>query len=30
MALIVIGSFAIIFLSGILWATRPSMDEHHH
>ena len=30
MALVVIGSFAILFLSAILWATRRPADEHHH
>jgi hypothetical protein len=29
MALVVIGSFAVLFFSGILWATRRPADEHH-
>jgi hypothetical protein len=30
MTLLVIGSFAVIFLSSILWATSRRADEHHH
>ena len=30
MALIVISTFAVVFLSSILWASRRPTDEHHH
>jgi hypothetical protein len=30
MALVVIGSFVVLFLGAILWATRRPADEHHH
>jgi len=30
MTVLVIVSFAAIFLTGILWATSRKADEHHH
>jgi hypothetical protein len=29
MEILVICSFAVIFISGILWATRRAAEEHH-
>lgn len=29
MEILAICSFAVIFISGILWATRPSAEPHH-
>jgi hypothetical protein len=29
MEILVIGSFAVIFLSGIIWATSRRAEEHH-
>ncbi len=30
MVFVVVGSFAVIFLTGILWATSRRADEPHH
>jgi len=30
MVFVVVGSFAVIFLTGIIWATSRRADEHHH
>lgn len=30
MVFVVVGSFAVIFLTCILWATSRRTDEHHH
>lgn len=30
MTVLVIVSFAVVFLTGILWATSRRADEHHH